>query len=375
MIRSIISCTIAILIGVTAQTSFAADDWPTGPLMANGGNAATGYVPIGQIANAYEICGIFSHPFFTEPGSALDFDELNSVSSNFQWEGIEASYLWVQRKLYEAGVDPRGLGYGINLDEQTAAIADYNITACLKYLKDELPEFYGLLKSRFLHYLKDECLEQQFRIAKSVDDNGNIVEQRIPLEKVSCIDFSYNGRRYSDWNSTTFSLMLVWKEAHPVLAKVFDSGRAEMQVRLAQRDERVAQERIEQAEAEAEQQQREDAFNKRKQLWAEYSSRQKSLLEQVYNFSSTGDPEGRSYEFWIEVDSCVLTNGKATLDNRDINMTAFRIYPDWSVNNEAIIVSSDGEFYLATASNISIERVQRAWGLAFDECPGKTSAF
>ena len=98
-------------------------------------------------------------------------------------------------------------------------------------------------------------------------------------------------------------------------------------------------------------------------------------LEQVYNFSSTGDPEGRSYEFWIEVDSCVLTNGKATLDNRDINMTAFRIYPDWSVNNEAIIVSSDGEFYLATASNISIERVQQAWGLAFDECPGKTSAF
>ena len=51
-------------------------------------------------------------------------------------------------------------------------------------------------------------------------------------------------------------------------------------------------------------------------------------MEQVYNFSSSGDVNGKEYNYWVELKACVLTNGKQTIDNREINMTAFRIYPE-----------------------------------------------
>ena len=51
-------------------------------------------------------------------------------------------------------------------------------------------------------------------------------------------------------------------------------------------------------------------------------------MEQVYNFSTTGKLEGSSYNYWVEFKKCVLSNGRKTIDNRKINMTAFRIYSE-----------------------------------------------
>ena len=98
-------------------------------------------------------------------------------------------------------------------------------------------------------------------------------------------------------------------------------------------------------------------------------------MEQVYNFSSSGDVNGKEYNYWGELKACVLTNGKQTIDNREINMTAFRIYPEIRNNQTVRMTSSDGKFTFSTSENIPSDRLQRAWKLAFKECPGKTSKF
>ena len=97
-------------------------------------------------------------------------------------------------------------------------------------------------------------------------------------------------------------------------------------------------------------------------------------MEQVYNFSTSGDLEGSQYNYWVEVKACILSNGRKRIDNRKINMTAFIIYSE--INNQKIkMISSDNKIYFSTYANISIDRLQKAWNLAFIECPGKTSLF
>ena len=174
------------------------------------------YEAVGTIATASQICEVFSHPFFEIP--AKNYRMLDTVNGQFRWEGIEASTLWIKKKFKDANAYSRSL----SLEKNTLAIADQNFTACLKQIKIKNPKLFNFIKYRFLHYLKDDyCLEQRFRIKKQVDDNGNITEERIPLKKKSCINFNYNSWDYSYWNSTTFVLMLVWKEAHPVLSTIF----------------------------------------------------------------------------------------------------------------------------------------------------------
>ena len=97
-------------------------------------------------------------------------------------------------------------------------------------------------------------------------------------------------------------------------------------------------------------------------------------MEQVYNFSTTGDLEGSQYNYWVEVKACILTNGSKRIDNTKINMTAFKIYSE--IQNQKIkMIASDNKFYFSTYANISIDRLEKAWKLAFNKCPGKTSRF
>ena len=358
-----------LIISFTSHISFAQNDWPSGPLMVNKNESNwKDYAKVGTIATAPEICKIFTHPFFRH--KVKDYDELKSISSSFVWDGIEASSLWVYKKFNETGViTNRG---SLFFDERTSYITDGNLTACLKFINEENPNMYKVIKYKLLTYLKDECLEQKFRVKKSVDDSGNISEERIPLKKVSCIDFRYNSARFSNWNSTTFALMLVWKEAHPILNKIFDKGQSILNARLIERDKKNKNRELADAKIKA---QREKAFKNRKKSWLDYSSREKKIMEEVYNFSSTGNPNGGEYNYWVEVKPCVLTNGKKTIDNRKINMTAFRIYSDTNVNYKPIMVSSDGNVYFATTAKIPSDRLRRAWKLAFEKCPGKTSKF
>ncbi len=326
------------------------------------------FVKVGTIATAAQICKVFSHPFFKGP---KNYRLLDTTNGQFRWDGIEASTLWIKKKLKDANAKTSGLG----LDENTLKIADKNFTACLKKIKIKNPKLFNFIKYRFLHYFKDNCREARFKLKKKVDDNGNITEERIPLKKSSCINFNYNSRDYSYWNSTTFVLMLVWKEAHPVLSTIFDKGNKVLNARLIKQNKLIEQKRLAEEKNKGERQKQKELDNTKKQLWIAYKSRNKTLMEQVYNFSTTGKLEGSLYNYWVEYKKCVLSNGRKTIDNRKINMTAFRIYLETKRNNKIKTISSDGKFYFSTNENISIDRLQNAWKLAFKKCPGKTSRF
>ena len=346
------------------------DQNPTTALMIRKNNANwDDYVKVGTVATTSQICEVFSHPFFKVPTN--NYRMLDTINGQFRWDGIEASTLWIKKKFKDKNAKSRGLG----LDKNTLKIADQNFTSCLKQIKIKKPKLFNFIKYSFLHYLKDDyCLEQKFRIKKKVDDNGNITEENIPLKKKSCIDFNYNSRDYSYWNSTTFVLMLIWKEAHPVLSKIFENGNKAINVRLIKRDKLIEQKRIALEKKKKESQKQKQIYNKRKQVWLLYKSRKKTLMEQVYNFSTTGDLEGSQYNYWVEVKACILSNGRKRIDNTKINMTAFRIYPEFK-NKKIKMISSDDKFYFSTHANISMDRLQKAWKLAFNQCPGKTSRF
>ena len=137
-----------------------------------------------------------------------------------------------------------------------------------------------------------------------------------------------------------------------------------------------------------------------------YRARTKTVLEEVLNYTSSGLTEGSpngissdSYlfiHFWVSglngAHACVLTqiigevpeNNKPgrlvlgrVIDIRDFNQTSFRInisgrrgYFQSSVGDERTrLVIAD------LSPNIQMERLQNAWGLAFQQCPGRRSAF
>ena len=329
------------------------------------------FVKVGTIATTSQICEVFSHPFFKGP--LKNHELLDTMNGHFRWDGIEASTLWINKKFKDANAKK---SRGLSINKNTLTVADQNFSACLKQIKMKKPKLYNFIKYSFLHYLKnDTCLEQRFKIKKKVDYNGNITEERIPLKKKSCIHFNYNSGDYSYWNSTTFVLMLVWKEAHPVLSKIFENGNKVMNVRLIKRNKLIEQKRLAEEKNKGERQKQKELGNTRKQLWLAYKSRNKTLMEQVYNFSTTGDLEGTQYNYWVEFKKCVLSNRRQSIDNRNINMTAFRIYSEIKKNQKIKMISSDGKFYFSTYANIPIDRLQKAWKLAFNKCPGKSSKF
>jgi hypothetical protein len=137
-----------------------------------------------------------------------------------------------------------------------------------------------------------------------------------------------------------------------------------------------------------------------------YRARAKTVLEEVLNYTSSGLTEGSpngissdSYlfiHFWVSglngAHACVLTqvigevpeNNKPgrlvlgkVIDIREFNQTSFRInisgrrgHLQSSVGDERTRVT------IADVSpNIQMERLQNAWGLAFQQCPGRRSAF
>ena len=332
------------------------------------GYGDTGYVQLGMLATADEICQVFEHPFFSYTSD--DYYALDTMNSDFDWEGIEAASLWINRMFEKNGVQLQRFG----LMENIHNAANANLASCLAHKEQTSPGFYDKLTRHFLgnlRYRGIRCHEQEYRIEQDVDDNGTLIERKIPIGSQSCIDFNYNSGRLNDWNTSTFTLMLIWKEAHPVLEKIFDKGETIMVARLEEM-ERI---RLAEEAAERERQQKAEAKRaEREQYWANYQSRQKTLMEQVYNFATTGFPEGLQSSHWVEIEQCVLSDGNRTIDNRQLNMTAFRMYQEF-IGSSWYMVSTDMNIRLITSAPIPMDRLQNAWGLAFQQCPGRQSNF
>ena len=90
--------------------------------------------------------------------------------------------------------------------------------------------------------------------------------------------------------------------------------------------------------------------------------------------ATSGFVEGLSHEHWIEKEKCVLTNGGRTVDNRNLNMTAFRIQTEF-IGSDWAVVSSDQKTRFVTFQKVAVDRLQKAWGMAFNSCPGKKTRF
>jgi hypothetical protein len=328
------------------------------------GMGDTDYVRLGTLATSDDICRVFKHPFFAY--SKTDYQLVDRVSSDFSWDGIQAASIWINRKFREGGVTMRRFALMQNIHQA----ANENISACLARKELKEPGFYQKLTSNFLTnlgYMGVECHKQDYRTEQDVDDEGNLIRRKIAIGGASCIDFNYNSGRLNDWNPSTFTLMLIWKEAHPVLEKILDGGQKVVEERAPVR---MARQQADAARQEAFQQERARV----QKAWSDYDSRQKTVMEQVYNLATSGFVDGRAHDYWIEKEECMLTNGSQTIDNRSLNMTAFRIRSEF-LGSDWAIVSSDQKMRLVTFQKVPVDRLQRAWGMAFDKCPGKSTRF
>jgi hypothetical protein len=124
--------------------------------------------------------------------------------------------------------------------------------------------------------------------------------------------------------------------------------------------------------------------------WQTYSSRTRSLLEQILNFTTTGREEGVASMYWISgirgESKCILRSITAdrisdAFDLTQINSSAFRIQflPERELGFGAAgitVIAGDErrnvrKFYLPNSLPNS-ERLHRAWALALRECPSQT---
>jgi hypothetical protein len=320
---------------------------------------------VGTLASSEEICKIFEHQFFSyEP---KDYSVLDTVNSDFRWEGVEASSLWLQREFKNKGLIVERIG----MNDSEFRKANDNVAACFRELAQKKSSIYQILQRNMLQYLSENCYDQKYKPIKTVDDKGNIVLTHVAVKSDPCIYFNYNSGRYSDWNSTTFALMLVWKEAHPILQTILDNGYKILSERVIYRDQVDAQNKKIEQERRIANEKRLAEINLK---WNTYNSRDKTLMESVYNFASTGMVQGKKSDYWIEETSCVMVNGSRKVDNRNLNMTAFRIFPEF-IGTTWYRVSTDANFRITTSADIPLDRLQQAWTLAFEECPGKRSRF
>jgi len=116
----------------------------------------------------------------------------------------------------------------------------------------------------------------------------------------------------------------------------------------------------------------------RAKAWQAYSQRPKTTLEQVLNYTSTADVNGLDNKYWISgangQNKCVLeiTNYvydelkvERIIDIRRLSQVGFRISTDWVGDEKSKIPRTDAAV---------LERLKKAWGLAFAECPSVEKA-
>jgi hypothetical protein len=194
------------------------------------------------------------------------------------------------------------------------------------------------------------------------------------------------------------------------LASREGDGQVQQNLRHVRAEQERANQRARQSAWDMQQQQQREEAARREteirisidRIVAPYRGRQKSLLEQIFNYSSFASEDGlfnpslgiSGYNFWISglngTNKCVMTRHSfryasqppyytqesMVVDIREFNRAGFRISRGdgnngrFEYGDERITFSGE-----AQSNNAVMERLQNAWGLAFQECPGRRSAF
>ncbi len=117
--------------------------------------------------------------------------------------------------------------------------------------------------------------------------------------------------------------------------------------------------------------------------WVNYEKREKTLLETILNYSSTADENGKVLGravYWISgkdnANKCVMTNmyDDKVIDLREMNEKGFRIKTT-NTGLKGYIFGDEKTGFATFYVGQVMERMTKAWGIAFRECPGKKSAF
>jgi TPR repeat protein len=173
---------------------------------------------------------------------------------------------------------------------------------------------------------------------------------------------------------------------------------------------RAQQEQLVQSRA-REEQIRQDVQNRAQQeqlgrvrfdaLAREYQRREKTVLEQVLNYTETSREEGYFIEenqrilgnFWVSGyggdHRCILTqfnwflsrvipslqSEPRKIDIRNFNQAGFLIRGPFNNNGVVMYEVGDERTKITASKDIVVERLRNAWGVAFRECPGRRSAF
>lgn len=297
---------------------------------------------IGTVANADEICKVLNHKFLTEDRYS---SYRNIVGTGPNWLGRHEKdgFIFLNK------------GY----DE-----AHSNYEVCWSKLKNKKAVF------------------QATTLTKKRQNVGNF---RTPF---------YDKAHY-------WILTLYVKEQHPLLVKILDDAipRAEKLIaeKEAEKENERRKELAEKKQADLTRQKHEQAYKSTETIVSKYKSREKTLLEQVLNYASTGDKEGRfPGEFWVETGKCnldqyefrfdralsIANKGETyvwkkvfSVDIRKLDQTAFRMKQVRSGETWLHISTDFKNIEITGPASIASDRLQKAWTLAFNECPGKKSAF
>lgn len=311
---------------------------------------------IGTIASTQEICAIFHHPIFQHGSDLLRV--VIPVSSKINWDTNNIGLDWLSQNIssqifHQARRDWRP-------DPATIDVLINRKSECFNSIYQRNQAIFDLI-FYFWGQPGRGCAANRLAICPSDFMARDLTAQHTQAER--------------------FRIMLALREAHPALISALDrlnTGVEEGVRAVVALERRRQQER--QASADAEQA-RSAQFRENLQ---NYRARQKSILEQVLNYTSTGSLEGSDFEFWVSGHGgshrCILTQFSRSairidpVDIRSINQTSTRLSPP-NANHPGTILISDAERFRMVCSGCDMERLRNAWSLAFQECPGRRSAF
>lgn len=316
---------------------------------------------VGTVASAEEICAIFNHPIFGfDPAQIRNAGLVAGIYANW---GHDSASEFLQSRVRQLiptkHFEPIDYPYGWQPDAKTSGAVLTQFDRCITRLSEE----------------KFQVISRLFIRDIATDKNPRILRMHGRVQKTTVSD-------------THFLAMITLKEAHPVLKKQLDQAEARIAAKLAAADKAAG------AEQEA------------IRVWQEYKSKL-SLLEKVFNYTSHVTEEGTAASYWVSGDNgqhkCIMslreqrldifasppvreTEVTTVVDLRQIRMQGFRIqrmrsegyygndrvtfYPPrewWRVGDEKTWVRGHADAVL--------ERVEKAWVLAFRECPGVASPF
>lgn len=357
---------------------------------------------VGNIASAAEICTILDHTIFSRGGALAS--TMGTRGQEINWDINDQTLADFSRfftntlQLPDEIITYGGRRQRNNIwqiDRNSLSIINNNLNECLRWIHTNRREQYNTIVHRFL-------VPASARGALAVEEHPCFSSHYVNIYSPPlCADFgSWGGFDRRE----IFAILLTLREGHPLLTNALNRFEASAAPAIARQQAAEQQRRDSETRA---REASERSQNQHMNQFRSYRDREKSVLEQVLNFSTTGNTEGWATIFWISGHNgnhrCVLTSfvsdsysnsitgihareSVRTLDIRLLNQTAFRIrrsVPPGVINNAAIMITAGddttrviGVFMpeLGTALP-DIDRLQRAWELAFRECPGRRSAF